>query len=141
MAFTRSIKESFPGFGSASNYGKVEGNVQAAGTFSMIIPATGATTPAGGTAFNTSGGPAPSRGRVRLRTVSVNAATTILMVTITVTDGVSVVAITTPAVVTPAGTLVDLTYEFNTELSITSVTATITTGVNTSTWDMEVAMV
>jgi len=141
MAFTRSIKESFPGFGSPSNYGKIEGNVQAAGTFSMIIPATGATTPSGGTAFNTGGGPAPSRGRVRLRTSSVNAATTILLVTITVTDGVSTVAIITPAVVTPAGTLVDLTSEFNTELGITSVTATITTGVNTSTWDMEVAMV
>lgn len=140
-AFVRSVKESMPGYGSASNYGVITGNVQAAGTFTMVIPATGATTPAGGTAFNTSGGPAPSRGRIRLRSSAVNAATTTLINSITVTDGTTTLTIAGPGVVTVAGATVDLSFELNTDLGITSITVSITTAVNTSTWDMEAALV
>jgi len=138
-AFVRSVRESMPGFGSGSNFGSVIGTVQAgAGTNTIVIPATGATTPAGGTAFNTNGGPAPSRGRWRLRQTALGGATTTAL-TVTVTDGVTVLNVANiPA--TAASALVDWTGEFNTDLGITSISFVVVDGTSGGTIDVEVSM-
>jgi hypothetical protein len=141
-AFIESVKDSLPGYGSASNYGSIIGNAVNAGAGqTMVIPATGATTPSsGGTAFNLNGGPAPSRGRGRVRMTALGGATTLTITSITVTDGTTVLLVYAAAA-TPASSLVDFTYEFNTDLAITSTTMTFTTGTSGGTIDWEVAMV
>lgn len=139
-AFVRSVKEISQGYGSVSNYGVVTGVVQAgAGTVTITIPATGATTPTGGTAFNTSGGPAPSRGRFRVRLTALGGATT-ATVNVTVTDGSSTLNVFSFPTATAASTLIDWSSEFNTDLSITSVTMVMVLGTSGGTVDFEVAM-
>lgn len=138
-AFVRSVKEISQGYGSVSNYGSVVGVVQAgAGTVTITTPATGATTPAGGTAFNTNGGPPPSRGRWRARLTALGGATTAAL-TVTVTDGSTVLNVfSAPA--TAASTLIDWTGDFSTDLNITSVTMVMVLGTSGGTVDFEVAM-
>lgn len=139
-AFVRSVKESMPGYGSAANNGSITGNAQGAGTVTMTIPATGATTPSGGTAFNTNGGPAPSRGRGRVRLTAVNAGTNATL-KVSVTDGVSTLVVNPTTVATANGDLLDYSYEFNTDLGITSTTLTVVlTGGTGATIDWEVSM-
>lgn len=139
-AFVRTVKESFPAYGSPSNYGSIIGASVTNTPVTLTIPATGATTPVGGTAFNTNGSPAPSRGKFRLRTSAVNAAT-VDIVTITVTDGVTTL-VTDVFGPTAAGQAIDYTGEFNTDLGITSVSAVFTQSGATqqATADFEVAL-
>jgi len=139
-AFVTSVKDSLPGFGSPSNYGVVTGVVQAgAGTVTITIPATGATTPSGGTAFNIAGGPAPSRGKWRVRLTALGGATT-ATVNVTATDGSTVLNLFSQPTATAASTLIDWTNEFNTDLSITSITMVMVLGTSGGTVDFEVAM-
>jgi len=140
-AFVRTIKESFTGYGAASNYGFVIGTSLTGGApAAIVIPATGATTPAGGTAFNTGGGPAPTRGKFRIRTSAVNAAT-IDTVTVTVTDGTTTLTVDIMGPTT-AGAGIDYSGEFNTDLGITSVSFTFAQSGTTTqaTADVEVAL-
>jgi hypothetical protein len=139
-AFVRSVKETTQGYGSGTNNGSVTGAVQAgAGTLTITIPATGATTPAGGTAFNTNGGPAPTRGIGRIRTSSLGGASTTKF-DVTVTDGVTTLNVySTP--VSAASVLFDNQFEFVTDLNLTSVTLTTIFAVSGGTVDFELSMV
>jgi len=138
-AFVRTIRESSQGYGSSVNNGSIIGNaVGAAAGQTMVIPATGATTPAGGTAFNVNGGPAPSRGRGRIRMTALGGATT-LACNVTVTDGTTVLNVFCSPT-SPGSALIDWTYDFNTDLNITSTTLTFTTGTSGGTIDWEVSM-
>ncbi len=138
-AFVRSVKETTQGYGSASNNGSVITTVQAgAGTATVTIPATGATTPAGGTAFNSNGGPAPTRGIGRIRTSALGGASTTSFL-VTVTDGVTtLVVFSTP--VSAASQLFDIQFEFVTDLNINSVTLTTVFAVSGGTVDFELSM-
>lgn len=139
MAFTRSVKDSFPGYGAPSNYGKVEGTVQVgAGTNTVVIPNTGATTPTGGTAFNLNGGPPPTRGRGRLKVTALGGAST-TQLTVTVTDG-STTNTVFQSPVSAANALLEYTFSFNTDLSITSVSFAVTFAVSGGTFDCEICM-
>jgi len=139
MAFVRSVKDASQGYGSVSNYGKVEGTVQAgAGTNTVVIPATGATTPAGGVAFNTNGGPAPSRGRGRLKVTALGGAST-SQLTVTGTDGVTTLTLFVSPV-SAASAFPEWTFEFNTDLGLTSISFIVTFAVSGGTFDCEVAM-
>jgi len=140
-AFVTSVKDSLPGYGSASCYGVVNTAAFAAGPVTITIPATGATTPSGGTAFNLNGGPAPSRGRGRIRTSSVGGAATLTAVLVAVTDGSTTLNVFGAPAITVAGTVIDWTFEFNTDLGITSVTLTGTLAGAGATFDFELAMV
>lgn len=128
-----------PGFGSPSCYGSVVGTAATGAAQAIIIPATGATTPTGGTAFNTNGGPAPSRGKVRIKTAGVTG--TFALGVITVTDGTVIVEIAGPIAAGAAATQFDFTFEFNTDLSITSVTFNGTASTAVGTIDVEVSLV
>lgn len=138
-AFVRSVTESMPGFGSGGYNGSIIGTVQAgAGTVALTIPASGATTPSGGTAFNSSGMPGPTRGKGRFRVTALGGATT-TTITSTVTDGTTTLnVLTTPT--SPASALVDWSYEFNTDLSITSVSASVVLATSGGTVDWEISM-
>lgn len=139
-AFVRSVAESNPSYGSPSYKGSIIGASIANTPVTITIPATGATTPSGGTAFNTAGGPPPTRGRFRLRTSSVNAAT-VDTIAFTVTDGTTtlVVDIFGP---TSAGQAIDYTGEFNVDLNVTSFSAIFTQSGATqqATADLELAL-
>lgn len=129
-----------PGFGSPSYYGSIIGTAVTGAAQVLTIPASGATTPPnGGTAFNPTGGPAPSRGKVRIRSSGVTG--TFAMGVITVTDGTIIDEIAGPIAAGAAATQFDMTFEFNTDLSITSVTFNATGSTAVGTVDVEVSLV
>lgn len=89
--------------------------------------------------FNTFPGPGFVRwGIIRVKTTSVNAATTITW-KVTATDGTTTQQLVNPTPVTAAGTNVDNNYFIYTDLNLTSITVAITSGVNTATYDVEFA--
>lgn len=91
--------------------------------------------------FNTFPGPGFVRcGIVRVKTTSVNAATTITW-KVTGTDGSTTQQLIPPTPVSAAGTNIDNNAEFYTDLNLTSVTVALTSGVNTATYDVEIAAV
>lgn len=126
-AFVNTPAQVMPGFGSPSCNGQALSPLGTTTPLTMTIPATGATTPAtGGTAFNPSGMPAPSKGKIRFRTAQVSAAVTTAVV-FTVTDGTTTLTVNSiPA--SAAGVALDYTFEFETDLGITSVSAVVTLG-------------
>lgn len=89
--------------------------------------------------FNSFPGPGFIRwALVRVKTTSVNAATTITW-KVTGTDGVTTQQLVAPIPVTAAGTNIDNNYFLYTDLNLTSVTVALTSGVNTATYDVEIA--
>ena len=91
--------------------------------------------------FNTFPGPGFVRaGIVRVKTTSVNAATTITW-KLTGTDGSTTQQLVPPTPVSAAGTNIDNNAEFYTDLNLTSLTVSLTSGVNTATYDVEIAAV
>lgn len=124
-AFTKNIASVMPGYGSPSCNGSIApGAATTAASTTYTIPNTGATTPpTNGTAFNPSGMPAPSGGKVRIRTSSVSAAAT-TAATVTVTDGTTTLQVgQIPA--TAAGVAIDQVVDFQTDLGITSVSVVL----------------
>lgn len=142
LPFVNPVSQTMPGFGSGSFYGSATQTITTtAGLTTLTIANTSTTPSTGGTPFNPGGGPPPSRGKVRIRTNTVNASTT-TAITITATDGSSVLQIgQIPA--TAAGVAIDETIEFTTDLSITSVSIAVTLGGSTYTAsvDWEVSLV
>ena len=138
MSFANSVAQVMPGYGSGSNYVYAVSALTATGT--LTIAATTTTPSTNGIPFNANGGPAPSRGKIRLRATSVNGATT-LAALLTVTDGTNTLQIESIGT-TAAGTGLDYTKEFNTDLSITSVSAVVTLagGTQAATMELEVSM-
>ena len=144
LPFVNTVAQSMPGFGSPSFYGSATIPVTTAAAYTVTIAATSTTPATGGTPFNLSGGPAPSRGKVRFRLSTINASTVVSSVVMSVTDGTTVelIDIFGPAAAGVA-TNIDYTQEFTTDLSITSVSvvATTTTATTSSTLDVEVSLV
>jgi len=108
-----------------------------------VLPSTGLVAFTGGpsAAFNAAGDPAPSSGKIRIRTSSVGSTgtTTVLF---TVTDGTTTLqvgAIPTTA----AGVAIDQVIDFVTDLAITSVTAAVTMAVaaQTAVVELETSLV
>jgi len=142
LPFVNSVSQTMPGFGSPSCNGSATQTITTtAGPTTLTIANTSTTPSTGGTPFNSAGGPAPSRGKVRIRTNTVNASTT-TAITVTATDGTTTVQIgQIPA--TAAGVAIDQLIDFTTDLAITSVSIAVTLGVSTYTAsvDWEVALV
>jgi hypothetical protein len=137
MAFVNSVTQCMPGFGSGGNYGYAT-SAAGASTNTLTIAATTTTPSTGGIPFNQNGGPAPSRGKVRVRVSGLGGATTAAIV-ITVTDGTTIYQVG-QVPTTAASSLVDETFEFTTDLSITSTSAVFTLGGSTATCEMEISM-
>lgn len=75
---------------------------------------------------------------IRVKTTSVNAATTITWKA-TGTDGVTTQQLVAPYPTTVAGTNLDSNAYIFTDLNLTSITVALTSGVNTATYDVEIA--
>lgn len=140
MAFVMTIAQNFPGWG-VPNFAGPSATVLAGGGNSATPQVTGvvANNATVTVTWNAFGGMGfIRRAWVRVKNTSVNAATT-LSYKITGTDGVTTVQFipTTPA--TAAGTITDMTFCFQSDLNLTSVTLSIIAGVNTSTSDCEIA--
>jgi len=139
-AFTNQISQTMPGFGSASCNGSMVGTTLTT-TTTLTIAATSTSPTTSGTGFNLSGGPAPSRGKVHLRSSSLNSTTTTAVV-FSATDGTTTEQIgNIPSIV--GGGALDYVVDFNTDLSLTSVFSTITLSGATISgiFDMEVSLV
>jgi hypothetical protein len=140
LPFINSVSQSLPGFGSPANYGAATQTITTtAGPTTITIAATSTTPSSGGTPFNLDGAPAPSRGKYRIRSNTVNGSTT-TSITIIVTDGTTSLLVGT--VTAAAGVAIDETREFNTDLGITSIAFAVTLGGSTFTasFDIEVSM-
>lgn len=140
MAFVMTIAQDFPSWG-VPNFAGPPATVLTGGGNSSTPQVTGVVVNNTTTTvtWNAFGGPGfIRRAWVRAKQTSINAATT-MSYRITGTDGVSTVQFiaTTPATV--AGTLTDMTFCFQSDLNLTSVTLSIIAGVNTSTSDCEIA--
>lgn len=89
--------------------------------------------------FNTFPGPGFLRWAViRVKTTSVNGATTITWKA-TGTDGTTTVQFIPPTATTAAGTQIDNNYLIWSDLNLTSIAVALTSGVNTATYDIEIA--
>ena len=140
LPFVNSISQCLPGYGSPANYGAATETITTTAGPTTITIAAATTTPStGGTPFNLDGAPAPSRGKYRIRSNTVNGSTT-TSVTVIVTDGTTSSQV--GAVTAAAGVAIDETREFSTDLGITSIAFAITLGGSTYTasFDIEVSM-
>jgi hypothetical protein len=144
LPFVNPVSQSMPGFGSPSYYGAATTTVTTAATTTITIANTSTTPSTGGTAFNIGGGPAPSRGKMRIRINTISGTTAITYIQLTVTDGTTVETIDWLGPFTAGQiTALDYTQEFSTDLSITSTSVVVvTTGsaIN-SVVDVEVSLV
>lgn len=108
-----------------------------------VLPSTGLVAFTGGqnAAFNAAGGPAPSSGKIRLRTSTVGSTGTTTAV-FTVTDGTTTEQVGNIPT-TAAGVALDEVIDFVTDLGITSVTAAVTMAVSaqTAVVELEVSLV
>ena len=143
LPFVNTVAQSMPGFGSPSYYGAATIPVTTAGTYLATISNTTTVPSTGGTPFNLSGGPPPSRGKIRFRLSTINASTVISSVLITVTDGTTIDTIDLfGPIAAGLSTNIDYTQEFNTDLSITSASVSLvtTTATTASTLDVEISL-
>jgi hypothetical protein len=118
-----------PGFGSPSFYGSATQTPTTTAALTLTIGATATTPSTGGTGFNLSGGPAPTSGKWHLRMTNATTTAT-LAFSVQVSDGTNtwtVASIPAVAAATAAGYL-DMTGEFKTDVSITSVIFAVVPG-------------
>lgn len=143
LPFTKPLTQTMPSYACASFYGCVSQAVAAASA-TLVIAATStmpaATAGNGFQPFNTSGEPAPCRGKLHLRASGLGGSDTTVAVNFTATDGTSTVVVgQIPPTV--AGTVMDYTLPFITDLGITSLSAVVTLGgTQTATVDWEVSL-
>lgn len=134
LPFVNPVSECMPGFGSPSYTGSATETLTATGT--IVVAATSTTPSTGGTPFNTSGGPAPSSGKWHLRVVNGTGTTPTLQINVEVSDGTNTWIVASTATV--AANYVDLTGEFKTDVSITSVSFVCTVGGTTPSLPVDV---
>ena len=126
LPFANSVSQCMPGFGSPSFYGAATQTPTTTAAVTLTIGATATTPSTGGTPFNLNGGPAPTSGKWHLRMVNASSGTT-LAAAIQVSDGTNTWTVATiPA--SAAGSYLDYTGEFKTDVSITSIAAVLTPG-------------
>jgi hypothetical protein len=145
MAFVKTLASQFPTLGSPNFAGPPATTLTTGGncaTAQAIGIVTVAGTPITAVFTPFSGPGTITRGWVRVKTSSVNAATTSLIFTVKGTDGTTTVFLISQANLIPsaaANQAVDVILPFMSDLNLTSITVTITTATNTATVDVEVA--
>jgi hypothetical protein len=146
MAFAKTLAGQFPTLGSP-NFAGPPATTLAAGGNCATAQAIGIVTVAGVAStvtFNALGGPGfVSRGWVRVKTSSINAATTALVCSVRGTDGTTTVFLDAQANLLPgaaANQAVDVLLPFMSDLNMTSITVSVTTTTNVATVDIEAAL-
>lgn len=142
MAVVNTLSRVLIGFGNPSFGGPPAVTLAAGGNTGAFAQAIGVVVNNTTTTvtFNTIPGPGFFRvGWVRVKTTSINAATTVTWKA-TLTDGSTTVQIIPPTATTAANTQIDNIFPFITDLNATSLTVSLTSGVNTATYDVEIAV-
>ena len=143
LPFAKPLTLTMPSYACASFYGCTSQAIAAASA-TMVIAAT-TTTPAttatnGFQPFNIAGDPAPTRGKIHFRAAVVGGVDTTVAVTFTATDGTTTLQVG-QIVTSTAGSLIDYTIPFSTDLSLTSLSAVVTLGgTQTASVDWEVSL-
>jgi len=132
MAFVNSVKASSIGYGNPGTYAKREAVATNVGTVTITVPSSG-------TFSSNNNGPGVSRGRCRVKTVSIVAGGTVQSGIITATNGTLTATLAPSTTALAADTLLDRTVEFNLDFMATSVTFTVIAGTQNSVHDVEVA--
>lgn len=147
MAFVKTLASMFPTLGSP-NFAGPPATTLAAGGTSPTPQAIGVATAGGGgsqtVTFTPFTGPATiTRGWVRVKTTSINAATTSATASIRGSDGTTTVFLAAVPNALPgagANQAVDYLIPFMSDLNLTSIIVVVTTVTNTATFDIEVAV-
>jgi hypothetical protein len=147
MAFIKTLASMFPTLGSP-NFAGPPATTLAGGGTSATPQAIGVTTVAGtplSTTFTPFSGPGTiTRGWVRVKSTSINAATTVVVFNIKATDGTTTVFLANVANLLALGAAanqaVDVLVPFMSDLNLTSLIVTITTTTNVGTFDIECAL-
>src|SRR5215469_15665732 len=147
MAFVKTLASTFPTLGSP-NFAGPPATTLAAGGTSPTAQAIGVATAGGGgsqtVTFTPFSGPGTiTRGWVRIKTSSINAATTSVTAVIKGTDGTTTVffpPMPNPLPSAAANQAADFMEPFMTDLNITSLIVIVTSATNTATFDIEVAV-
>lgn len=128
MAFVRTIQSVLPGFGTPSIPVQRVNIATNTGNTNVTFPATGSFSPTVGTGMI----------RVKNNVIGVNATTKVAL--ITGTDGTTTVQLYAgDAAASAAGTGIDETFQFVTDLNLTSITCVVNVATNNSTVDAEFA--
>lgn len=146
MAFVKTLASQFPTIGSP-NFAGPPATTLAAGGTSATAQAIGVATAAGGgsrtVTFTPFSGPATiTRGWVRVKTSSINAATTTASFTVSASDGTTTVFLfSQPNLLggAAANQAIDIMFPFMSDLNLTSIAVVVTTATNTASFDIEVA--
>lgn len=147
MAFVKTLASQFPTLGSPNFAGPPATTLAGGGTSATPQAISVATAGGGGSqtvTFTPLPGPGTiTRGWVRVKTTSVNAATTSATASVRGTDGTTTVFFgAVPNAIPSAGAnqAVDYIIPFMSDLNITSVIVVVTTATNTATFDVECAL-
>jgi hypothetical protein len=117
----------------------VTGTAATGGSQVITIANTSTTPSTGGTPFNTTGGPPPSGGKVRIKTASVTGTFTLTSVIVQDSGGNST-QVAGPLGAATAGNI-DEVFDFWTDVQITKVIVTGATSTAVGTIDVEVSLV
>lgn len=128
LPFINKISQFMSGISAPSCNGAATQTATSTGTVTITIANTSTTPSTGGTPFNTSGMPAPSRGWWHLR-ISNATATATVTVEVRVSDGTNIWSVQPPVgAYTLATGYLDLCDQFNTDVNITSVIFIVVVG-------------
>ena len=147
MAFVKTLASTFPTLGSPNFAGPPATTLAAGGTSPTAQAIAVATAGGGGSqtvTFTPFSGPGTvTRGWVRIKTSSINAATTSVTAVIKGTDGTTTVfwqPMANPLPGAAANQAADFIQPIMTDLNITSIIVIVTSATNTATFDIEVAL-
>lgn len=148
MAFVKTLASMFPTLGSPNFAGPPATTLAAGGTSATSQAIGVATAGAGGSqtvTFTPFTGPGTiTRGWVRVKTSSINAATTTASFVLKGSDGTTTVFLANVANLLASGAAanqaVDVIVPFMSDLNLTSLIVIVTTATNTATFDIEVAV-
>lgn len=129
MSLLKSIMAVLPGFGHAGTYQKREGvATNSGGDTTITVPASGSLTPT------------LSKGMIRVKTATVGVNATVLLKSVTATDGSTTISLYAPdSAASSAGVGIERVIPFCTDLNLTSISVVLTVGTANCTHDVEVA--
>lgn len=128
MAFTKSVKDISPGYGSPAVSVQLVNVTANVGATAITFPTSGAFSPSPIT-----------NGRVRVKANTIGASATFIVGKITGTDGTTTVQLYAgDTAATSAGVGLDEIFDFRVDLAMTSVTVNVTVATANSTVDAEI---
>lgn len=139
MAFINKVSQCMPGFGSPSYYGSVVGTAATGSAQTITIASTSTTPSTGGTPFDTTGGPLPTSGKCRIKTLGVTGTFTLTSIVVKDSGGNSW-QVAGPIAAATAGN-VDEEFDFFTDIPIQQIIASVTISTAVGTIDFETSLV